>query len=237
MVFLYQAIFYWPILNVLVYFYETIAFHDFGLAIILVTLLIRIVLYPFFHKGAKQQMLMQRLQPKIKKLQELHKDNKEKQTQELMALYKEHGVNPFSAILLLIIQLPILISLYRIILSGLGSATLSGLYSFIPAPGTINSIFLGVINLQQKSLALVVLAGIAQYFQARLSIYRNPQGDGALSPAEKIARQMAFIGPVFTIVIFYNLPAAVGLYWLFSSLFSLVQQAIVNQHLKKQYGE
>lgn len=236
MVFIYDSIFYWPVLNVLVYFYETIAFHDFGIAIILITLLIRLILYPFFHKGAKQQMLMQRLQPKIKKLQELHKDNKEKQAQELMALYKEHGVNPFSAILLLLIQLPILLSLYRIILSGLGTGMLTGLYSFIPAPQTINSMFLGFINLQQKSLTLVVLAGIAQYFQARLAIYRNPQGDGALSPAEKIGRQMAFIAPIFTVLIFYNLPAAVGLYWLFSSLFSVIQQLIVNRHLKAKYG-
>jgi len=232
----YTAIFYSPILNALVYFYNTIAFRDFGLSIIFTTVLIRLVLYPFFHKGVKQQMVMQRLQPKIKKLQELHKDDKAKQSQALMDLYKEHGVNPFSAILLLLIQLPILLSLYRIILSGLGASTLAGLYPFVSAPATVNWIFLGIFNLQQRSIELVVLAGIAQYFQARLAIYRNPQGDGALSPAEKIGRQMAFIGPIFTIVIFYSLPAAVGLYWLTSSLFSIGQQLIVNRNLQGKYG-
>jgi YidC/Oxa1 family membrane protein insertase len=232
----YTDIFYRPILNVLVYFYETIAFHDFGIAIILVTLFLRLVLYPFFHKGAKQQMLMQRIQPKIKKIQELHKDDKQKQSEALMELYKEHGVNPFSAILLLIIQLPILLSLYRIILTGLGAATLVGLYSFVKAPGVINPMFLGVLNLQAKNIVLVVLAGVAQYFQARLAIYRSAASDAVLSPAEKMARQMAFIAPIFTILIFYSLPAAVGLYWLFSSLFSIGQQWIVNSHLKKQYG-
>jgi YidC/Oxa1 family membrane protein insertase len=182
-------------------------------------------------------MIMQRLQPKIKKLQEEHKENKEKQAQVLMDLYKEHGVNPFSGILLLIIQLPILIALYRIILSGLGPNELSGLYSFIANPGAINFTLLGIINLGARSLPLVVLAGIAQYFQARLAIWQNPAGDAALSPAEKVTRQMAFIGPIFTIVIFYNLPAAVGLYWLTSSLFSIVQQIIVNKHLKEKYGQ
>jgi len=236
MIYLYQAIFYRPILNVLVYFYETIAGHDFGIAIILATLLIRFVLYPLFHKGAKHQMTLQRLQPKIKKLQELHKNDKKKQTEALMELYKEHGVNPFLSIILLVIQLPILISLYRIILSGLGAGGIgSGLYSFVSAPGTINALFLGIFNLKQKSIIVVLLAAIAQYFQARLAIYRSPDA-GPPSSAERMARQMAFIGPVITIVIFYNLPAGVGLYWLVSSAFSIIQQLIVNKHLKNKYG-
>jgi YidC/Oxa1 family membrane protein insertase len=236
MIYLYQAIFYRPILNVLVYFYETVAGHDFGIAIILVTLLIRLILYPLFHKSAKHQMTLQRLQPKIKKLQELHKDDKKKQTEALMELYKEHGVNPFLSIILLVIQLPILISLYRIILSGLGAGGIgSGLYSFVPAPNTINALFFGILNLKQRSIILVLLAAISQYFQSRLAIYRSPDG-GTPSPAERMARQMAFIGPIITIVIFYNLPAGVGLYWLVSSIFSIVQQLIVNKHLREKYG-
>jgi YidC/Oxa1 family membrane protein insertase len=237
MIYLYQAIFYRPILNILIYFYETIAGHDFGLAIILVTLLIRFLLYPLFHKSAKHQMTLQRLQPKIKKIQELHKDDKKKQTEATMALYKEHGVNPFLSIILLVVQLPILIALYRIILSGLGASGIgSGLYAFVPAPNAINTLFLGILNLKQRSIILVLLAAIAQYFQARLAIYRTPSG-GAPSPAEKMARQMTFIGPVITIVIFYNLPAGVGLYWLVSSLFSIIQQLIVNKHVRDKYGE
>lgn len=236
MTYLYHLIFKYPILNLLVFFYQTIAFHDLGLAIIFVTLLIRLILYPFFHKGAKQQMLMQRIQPKVKKIQELHKNDREKQAQALMELYKEHGVNPFSSILLLVIQLPILLTLYRIFLSGLGPAQFAGLYSFIIPPETVNATFLGIINLTTPSVILVVFAGIAQYFQARLAIYRNPNDTTPPSSAEKIARQMAFIGPVITIVIFYQLPAAVGLYWFVSSLFSVFQQYFVNQHLRQKYG-
>jgi YidC/Oxa1 family membrane protein insertase len=236
MMYLYQAIFYRPILNILVYFYENIAGRDFGIAIILVTLLIRVVLYPLFHKSAKHQMALQRLQPKIKKIQELHKNDKQKQTEALMALYKEHGVNPFISLILLVVQLPILITLYRIILSGLGAGGIGiGLYSFISAPSVINAMFLGILNLKQRSIILVVLAGIAQYFQARLAIYRSPDA-GVPSPAERMARQMAFIGPIITIVIFYNLPAGVGLYWLVSSIFSIIQQIIVNKHLRDKYG-
>ena len=237
MIYLYQAVFYRPILNILVYFYETIAGRDFGIAIILVTLLIRLVLYPLFHKGAKHQMTLQRLQPKIKKLQELHKDDKKKQTEAMMELYKEHGVNPFLSIVLLVVQLPILISLYQIILSGLKVGGIgSGLYSFIASPQTINALFLGLVNLKERSLVLVFLAAIAQYFQARLAIYRAPNA-GPPSSVERMAKQMAFIGPIITVVIFYNLPAGVGLYWFVSSLFSIIQQLIVNKHLRDKYGE
>ena len=234
MIYLYNLIFYRPILNALVFFYETAAFRDFGVAIILTTLLTRLILAPLFHKGAHQQAVMQRIQPKIKKIQETHKDDKEKQTRALMELYKEHGVNPFSNIILLIIQMPILIAVYGIIKSGIGPNELGYLYSFIPQPALITHSFLGIFNLEDKSIVLVVLAAIAQYFQARLVIYKNPDG-GSLSPAEKMARQMAFIGPFVTLFVFYNLPAAVGLYWLVSSIFSIVQQFIVNKSVQKKF--
>ena len=234
--YIYHVVFKYPILNLLIYFYQTIGFHDLGLAIIFVTLFIRLILYPFFHTGAKQQMLMQRIQPHVKKIQELHKDDREMQAKALMELYKEHGVNPFSSIILLVIQLPILIALYRIILSGLAGGVIVGLYSFVPAPQTINAMFLGFINLGTKNLWLVLLAAAAQFFQARLAIWRDPNSKAAPSAAEKMARQMAFVAPVITLVIFYNLPAAVGLYWFTSSLFSIAQQAIVNKHLRKKFG-
>lgn len=138
-------------------------------------------------------------------------------------------------ILLLLIQLPILIALYQIIRSNLGVDVLSQLYSFVAVPNHINSIFLGLVNLSNKNIILVILAAIAQYFQAKLAIY---QAKGVPpSQAQKIASQMVFIGPIITIFIFYNFPAAVGLYWLASSVFSVFQQLIVNKKLKEKYGE
>lgn len=233
MAYYYSVIFYQPILNVLIYFFETIAFRDFGLAIILVTVLLRLILFPLFHKSSKQQMLMQRIQPKIKKIQELHKDDREKQSKALMELYKEHGVNPFSSILLLIIQIPVMLGLYWVVRSGLTSGQLTGLYSFVPQPGSINPIFLGFINLIQPSIVLIVIAAIAQYFQARLALYRDPKHVATLSSAEKMARNMIYIGPLITIFVFYGLPAAVGLYWFTTSVFSIFQQLLVNRRLKK----
>ncbi|HUC01411.1 MAG TPA: YidC/Oxa1 family membrane protein insertase [Candidatus Paceibacterota bacterium] len=236
MAYLYQQIFYRPLLNVLIFFYQTVAFHDLGIAIILATLLIRIILYPFFHKGAKQQMLMQRIQPKIKDIQKKHKDDRDQQAKALMELYKEHGVNPFSGMLLLIIQIPILLTFYWVIRSGIGTAQVTGLYSFVGAPTAINPLFLGFINLANPNFILIIAAALAQYLQARLAIYRNPTNTATLTQAEKIARQMVFVGPIVTLLVFYNFPAALGLYWFVSSLFSAVQQYFVNKHLQKKYG-
>src|SRR5258708_1219547 len=233
MTYIFQNILYRQILSLLVYFYETVAFWDFGVAIILVTILIRLVLFPLFHKSSKQQMLMQRIQPKIKKIQELHKSDKEKQSQALMELYKEHGVNPFSSIFLLIIQLPIMIGLFYVVRSGLTPGGLVGLYSFIPTPSAINPMFLGIINLAKPNLYLIALAAIAQYFQGRLPVYRDPKNTAPLTPQEKMARQMAFIGPLITIFIFYSLPSAVVLYWFITSVFSVFQQTLINKNFKE----
>ena len=235
MAYLYQQIFYRPILNLLIFLYNTFGFHNLGFAIILATLVIRLLLYPFFHKGARQQMLMQRIQPHIKNIQEKHKDDRDAQGRALMDLYKEHGVNPFSGILLLIIQLPILITFYLVVRSGVGAGQLIGLYSFIANPGALNTIFLGFIDLAKPNFALIVIAALSQYLQAKLTIYKAPNS-GPLSQTEKIARQMVFIGPLMTLLIFYNFPAALGLYWIITSVFSAIQQYFVNKHLQEKYG-
>jgi YidC/Oxa1 family membrane protein insertase len=230
MIYLYDHIIYYPILNALVFLYNTVAFHDLGIAIIFLTILVRIILYPLFHKSARHQAISQRIQPEVKKLQELHKNDRQKQTAAIMALHKEHGINPFSGFLLLIVQLPVLIGLYRILAKVLKPGLLVGLYSFIEVPQTINPIFLGLINLSKGSIFIVGFAAIAQYFQGKLAIPKSPPGH-VPSQAEKVSRQMVFIGPGITFMIFYNLPAAVSLYWLVSSLFSILQQTRVNKQL------
>ncbi len=229
----FQTIFYYPILNVLVYLYDTIAFKNFGIAIILVTVLLRLVLYPLFHKSVKQQMLMQRIQPKIKKLQELHKNDREKQSAALMELYKEHGVNPFSSMFLLVVQLPIMIGLYWVVRSGLTPGSISGLDSFVAQPQTINPTFLHFIDLAKPSIVLLLLAAVAQYFQARLAVYRDPKNNAPPTSAEKLAKNMALAGPLVTLLVFYSLPSGVALYWLVTSVFSIFQQVVVNRHFKR----
>src|SRR3989344_5111785 len=140
---MFKTYLYNPIYDFVIFLYNNWAFHDLGIAIILLTLLFRLVLFPLFYKGAKNQLILQKLQPEIQKIQHDHKDNKEKQAQEMMGLYKKYKVNPLSSFLIILIQLPILIALYQVILSG----DFSG----------INTLFLGLINLKTQSIFIVGL--------------------------------------------------------------------------------
>jgi YidC/Oxa1 family membrane protein insertase len=230
MIYIYNLIFYQPLLNALIFLYQTIAFKDLGVAIVLLTLLIRIILFPIFHKSVRHQTVMQKLQPRLKKIQEENRHNKEKQVQEMMAVYREHRVNPFSGFLLLLVQLPFLIALYQIFFNSLKPEFLADLYSFVSRPAAVGHSFLGLIDLGSPSILMVGLAAIAQYFQGKLALPKTEKGQ-ELGQAERMGRQMVFIGPLLTLVIFYSLPAAISLYWTATSLFSIFQQLIINKQL------
>lgn len=228
---MFHAILYQPLLNALVFLYQTVSFKDLGLAIILLTILVRVILAPLFYKSAKSQMIMQKIQPHLQKIQHEHKDNKERQAQAMMELYKQHKVNPFSGFLTLLVQLPIFIALYSLF-NSFTKIDFNDLYKFIPRPEQLNSVSFGLINLGNTNIIIVILAAIAQYFQGKLSLPKLDKGRD-LSSAEKMSRQMMFIGPVITLFVLWNLPAAVGIYWLVTTVFSLVQQIYINKSVKK----
>ncbi|MDI6717638.1 MAG: YidC/Oxa1 family membrane protein insertase [Patescibacteria group bacterium] len=211
---------YQPLFNFLVYIYQHLSFHDFGIAIIVFTVFIRIILYPLFYKGAKDQSIFQQLAPKLKEIQNKYKDDKEKQVQETMALYKEYKVNPFSPFFLIIIQLPILIALFKVFSNGI---------SKIPE---LNPLFLGVVNITNPNFIIVALAALAQYYQSKISLPKINKSYKNLSPMEKMNRQMIFLGPIITIAVLFRLPSALALYWLTTTVFSIIQQIIINKHLK-----
>lgn len=221
MIAFFKIILYDPLVYSLIFLYNYAAFHDLGMAIILLTIVIRFILYPLFYKSFLNQTLLQRLQPAIEKIQHDHKHDREKQAQAMLALYKQHRVNPFSGFLLLFIQLPILIALYRV---------------FLYPPVELSSSFLGLIDLSKSSILIVGLAVLVQYIQSRLTLPKLEPGK-EVPPATKVAQQMAVIGPLLTLFILWRLPAAIGLYWLVSSLFSLLQQLYINKKIKDKYGD
>ncbi len=230
MTFLFNEILYRPILNALVLVYNHLSFGSWGLAVIIITVIIRIILFPFFHKASRSQAIMQKIQPQIKDITDRHQNNKEKQMREIMALYQKHRVNPFSSFGLLFIQLPVLIALYLVFLRGLTPDNLSLLYSFVSAPLHVDFTFLWLINLKESSIIIVVVAAALQYLQARLSLPRR-QPAAAVSSAERLGRQMSFIGPVVTLLVLINLPSVIGIYWITTSAFSIFQQLIINRSL------
>lgn len=227
----FDTILHQPLVNALVLIYENAAFYDLGLAIIALTIIIRIILFPLFHKATKHQQIVRELQPQVKKLQEQYKDNREAQARAIMELYREKEVNPFSSIFLVLIQLPILFAIYGVFRDGFSEKSFAFLYSFVQAPTIINNTFLGIINLNTVNWGIAIIAALTQYLQIRLS---SQSISGAVDKsAQRMANQMSFIAPGIMLFALSTLPAAIGLYWFTTSVFSLGQQIVINKHLKR----
>jgi len=219
--FLYFDLIYRPLLNLLVFFYNVIPGHDIGIVIIVLTLIIRFVLAPSFHKSLKSQSTMNALQPKLNEMREKHKNDKEAQAKAMMELYKEHKINPLSSCLPLLIQLPFLIALYQVFQKALGG-DLSGLYSYVNNPGIINPLFLNFFDLSKPNIYFGILAGLAQFWQSKLMM---PQAGGKQDSTQKImAMQTTYVLPVISVIIAIKLPAGLPLYWIVTTLFAVAQQ-------------
>ncbi len=220
------TVFYQPIFNLLVFLYNTIAFQDIGLAIIFITLVVRLILYPLSKKAIKSQRDLQAIQPELEEIKEKYKDNKEKMGPEIMALYKEKKINPFGSCLPLLVQLPFLIAIYRVFFDELKDGAIlnsSALYPFVSNPGALEPIAFGFINFTEKSLILAILAGLAQFWQGKMMMTKAKSNN----PAAAITNQMMYMMPVITVLIGANFPAGLTFYWLLTTLFSVAQQYIV----------
>lgn len=226
---LFNEILYRPIFNALVFLYNIIPGHDFGIAIILLTILIRAILWPLSQKSIKSRQAMSVLQPKIKEIQQKYK-NKEEQSREMMKLYKEKKVNPFSGCFPLLIQFPILIALYRVFMNAFKPESLSALYSFVQNPGVINASFLGILDLSKGSPVLAILAGISQFFYSKITMKHSPSvpqtstKKGGMDMQKIMGKQMIYFMPILTIFIAWNLPAGLPLYWIIITVLGLAQE-------------
>jgi YidC/Oxa1 family membrane protein insertase len=229
---LYHTIIYEPLLNLLVWGYNSLPGHDVGIVIVVLTLLVRLVLAPTMHKQIKSQQAMTRLQPHIDALKEKHKDDKEAHAKAVMELYKEHKVNPFSSCLPLLIQLPILIALYQVFDKAL-RGNLDGLYRAVHNPGIIDPYFLSVVNLAEPNIILAILAGAFQFWQGRMMQAKTSKSTDATAKA--IQMQTMYLLPLVSIFIAWRLPAGLPLYWIVTTLFAIAQQYyIMRKHSAEQ---
>lgn len=221
---LFHEVLYRPLLNALIFLYNIIPGHDLGVTIIVLTVIIRFLLYPLSKKAIESQRALSRLQPKIKELQKKFKNDKEAQTKAVMGFYREHKINPFGGCLPLLIQLPIFIALYRVFISGLTPESLGGLYPFVQNPGSINTTFLRIIDLSLRhNIPLCILAGGLQFIQSKMmQPKQSKKGDKGMASA--MGQQMTYFLPIFTVYIAYILPAALALYWVVITLFAIFQQ-------------
>ncbi len=227
---IFTTLFYQPILNLLVWLHNIIPGNDFGWSIVALTILIKLILWPLSGKSLKSQKALQDLQPKVDALKEKHKDKKEEMGRALMELYRQEKVSPFSSCLPLLVQFPFLIAIYQVLRDGLQAKSLILLYPFVVAPEAVNTVWLGLFDLSQRSLVLAVLAGIFQFWQTKMLIHKpQPKVPGSKDEgmASMMNKQMMYMMPIVTVLIGATLPGGLALYWLFNTIITLVQQILV----------
>lgn len=222
------TVLYQPLYNALVLLYNLIPGGGIGLAIILMTVIVKMALMPLTYKSMKAQKELQEIQPKVKEIRERYKDDKEELAKQLMGVYKEHNVNPFASCLPLIAQLVVFIALYRVLSAGIATVDGASLYAFVHNPVTMGHMFLG-IDLAHVNIPLAVIAAIAAYFQARQMVSRRPpqavresaNGDSAMDEdmAATMNKTTMYMLPIMTLVIgVTTVPAGLMLYMLVSTV-------------------
>ena len=225
-----------PLFNVLLLVYALLPGHDFGLAVIGLTVLIRLLLWPLVNKQLLHQKTMKDLQPEIAKIKKQTAGDRTKESQMMVELFKEKKINPFASLGLALLQFPILIALYfvlRTILQHPDSIsttaysfirTLGPIKSIIANPGSFKPTLFGVVNMAKPNIVLAVLAGLAQYVQTRQLTPTNPTESG---PGAALTNNMALVFPILTVAIAIRFPSALALYWFVSSLIAIIQQHMI----------
>ncbi|MEI6022240.1 MAG: YidC/Oxa1 family membrane protein insertase [bacterium] len=214
---------YQPIYNTLVFLAQYITMHDVGLAVILLTILIRIILLPLSKKMVISQYKMRALQPKLQAIKERGLD-KQAEAKETMELYKTEKMNPFSGCLFLLVQLPILFGLYYVLRSGINQP--EHLYSFLSTNNLHNMLF-GILDITKPFLPFAILAGLTQGIQAFL-VPQQQTNSSDVSFQGQLAKSMSmqtrYILPLIIILIASKLAAAVAIYWVVTNTFSIFQE-------------
>lgn len=235
---LFHTVLYQPLFNIFIGLYNILPGHDVGLVIVFMTFLLRLVVYPLTASSIKAQRAIQELQPKLEDLKVQYKNDQTKLAQATMELYKQNKVNPFTSCLPLLVQLPLLLALYWVMRDGLAAHNLGTvLYSFISNPVTVNPLSFGIFNLAHPSIVLAILAGGAQFLQAKTLGQKMPPknaGDGSKdeSMAVIMNKQMLYMMPVMTVLIGMRLPSGLTLYWFVSTALMALQQIYTNKQSK-----
>lgn len=233
-----KAVFYQPLYNGLIFLIAVLPGASAGLGVVLLTVFIKLLLFPLSQKAARFQLLMKEHEGDINRLKERLKSDKQAQGKAIMDFYREKKINPFAGILPIFIQIPVVIALYYVFFKGgLPALDASLLYPFVPVPGAVDMHFIG-IDIAGKSLLLAILVGITQYIQGRLSLPpQKPRGDKP-SLGEDLAHgmhlQMKYMMPVFMAFVSYAVSGAVALYFITSNVFTILQEVYLRRALKRR---
>lgn len=237
---------YQPIYNVLIALIAWAPGKNLAFAIILLTLITRVILLIPSQRAMVAQRKMQEIQPKLDKVRKQYAGNQERIAQETMAVWKEHKVNPFGSCLPILIQFPILIALFYVIQSGLNPDNSILLYTTLKdfTFGDINPHFLGMDLTKLNTIVLPLIVGGLQFAQMKLAEVKSSKEkrkteDGKKDDKKKFGNEMqmatkmmTYVMPVMIAVFTASIPAGVGVYWGTSTLFGIAQQLFVNKKFK-----
>lgn len=203
-----------------------------GIAVILLTILVRLLLLRYSIKAEKSRLALQKLQPEVEKIKKQFKDDKERQTKEMLALYQKRGINPFSSCLPTLFQFPFLIGLFIVFREGLKN----GFPLYGPVKGLVSNLainsqafgFLDLTSSPGKGILLIfpILAGILQYIQSRMMI---PNSSGPTSSPQQSFNYITLLLPVIIFWFALSLPSALSLYFIATTLFAIVQQYLIDK--------
>lgn len=231
---MFHTIFYVPLYNALVFLSSIMPGGDVGLAIITLTILVKVILFPLFQKATVTQMMMKKVEPEIALIKETYKNDQQTQTKKILEVYRTNKINPFVSFVVLFIQLPIILALFWVFQAGF-KFTSTELYSFVTLPIVISTKLFGVFDILGKSWVLALLTGITQYIQTVLTLPPAPvkKKDQAPNFKDDFARSMnmnmRYFMPIFITVIAYSLSAAISIYWVTSNLFSIAQEYYIRK--------
>jgi len=210
---------------------DLVGFASYGLAIILLTIIIKTLIYPLTWKQMKSMRKTMEIQPKLQEIQKKYKNNPEKLNQETMELYKKHNLNPAGGCLPLLVQLPIFWALYR---------TLFSFNNYITDPS--QAMFLGFNITENGNLVLAILAGATTFLQTKLTTASNPamkaqNNSGKPDPTQSTQKMMLYFMPLFMAYITWTVPSGLGLYFFTMNIVSVFQQLYINRKLNNEQGE
>ncbi|MGM0629145.1 MAG: YidC/Oxa1 family membrane protein insertase [Patescibacteria group bacterium] len=224
-----KTVIYEPLYNTLIAIIGVSPWIDAGIAVVILTIAVRLVIYPLSKKAIITQRKMQVHQDELKEIREKYKEDKQKQAEKMLEFYKEKEINPFSTVLLLLVQMPVIISLYLIFIhANLPELRPDLLYSFTPTPDNISMTFFNVFDISEKSVVLALFAGITSFIQLKLSLPAPKERKKDPSFKDELARnmnmQMRYVFPFIITGIAYTLSAVVALYLLTTNLFTIFQE-------------
>ncbi len=239
MSYLYATFIYNPLYNgfvLLVNAVHGLSWIDMGIVVVIFTIIVRLILFPISKKAARTQVLMRLVEPELAVIKEKYKDDKQAQATKTMALYKEKKINPFSSILLLLIQLPILLAIYRIFYSSsLSTVPAHVLYSFVAAPATISPFFLGLFDVTKKSFFLALIAAVSQFLQINLATPKTRRdSEGRMTQESMMHMMMKLTMPVMILLVAWNVASALAIYWATSNLFMVGQELYIRRQIAKE---